>query len=121
MAKLLKLPSQRKETPSVCTFGSQGPRNIETYVVYFSIIIKNGTQLSLQAYVLNQITSPIQRGPLQQLDFKFLQSISSTRLADVIPKSSEMASIYDGERYQVRWPRKSGEHDLSDNYDVAFG
>jgi len=78
MAKLLKLPSQRKETLSVCTFGSQGPQNIETYVVHFNIITKNGTQLNLQANVLNQITSPIQRGPLQQLDLEFLQLISPT-------------------------------------------
>ena len=65
MAKLLKLPSQRKETLSACTFRSQGPQSIDTYVVHFSIITKDGTQLDLQANVLNQITSPIQRGPLQ--------------------------------------------------------
>jgi len=29
--------------------------------------------------------------------------------------------VYDGEQYQVRWPWKSGECDLPDNYDVAFG
>jgi len=93
MAKLLRLPSQRKETLSVCTFGSRGPQNIETYVVHFNIITKDGTQLNLQANVLSHITSPIQRGPLQQLDLEFLQLISLTRLADVVPKSSEMASI----------------------------
>jgi len=89
MAKLLKLPSLRN---SLCTFGSQGPQSIDTYIVHFSIITKDGTQLDLQAYVLNQIISPIQRGPLQQLD-KFLQSISPIQLADVIPESLEMASI----------------------------
>ena len=76
-----------------CTFGSQGPQNIETNVVHFSIITKDGTQLNLQANGLNQITSLIQKGPLQQLDVEFLQSISSTRLADVLLKSLEMASI----------------------------
>jgi len=90
MAKLLKLPSQRMETLSVCTFGSQDPQSIDTYVVHFSIITKDGTQLDLQANVLNQITSPIQRGPL---DIEFLQLISPTQLADLIPESLEMASI----------------------------
>ena len=58
IAKLLKLSSQRKETLSLCTFGYQGPHSIDTYV---SIIAKDGSQLDLQANVLKQITSPIQK------------------------------------------------------------
>ena len=48
--------------------------------------------MSLHANVLNQITSPIQRGPLQKADLEFLQSITSEKLADVIPRS-EIATI----------------------------
>ena len=28
---------------------------------------------------------------------------------------------YDEERYQIKWPWKSPEPDLPDNYDVAYG
>ena len=72
LAKQLNLPSERKETLSILTFGSQGPQSIDTYVVHFIIITKKGSSMSLHANVLNQITSPIQRGPLQKADLEFL-------------------------------------------------
>ena len=93
LAKQLNLPSQRKETLSISTFGSHGPQSIDTYVVNFTIITKKGSSMSLCANVLNQITSPIQRGPLQKADLEFLQSITSERLADVVPISAETAII----------------------------
>ena len=42
--------------------------------------------MDLHANVLTQITSPIQRGPIQQLDLKFLQLISQEQLGDLIPE-----------------------------------
>ena len=93
LAKQLNLPSQRKEMLSISTFGSKGPQSIDTYVVHFTIITKESSRVSLHANVLNQITSPVQRGPLHQSDLEFLQSITPGKLADIIPKSPEMATI----------------------------
>ena len=83
LAKQLNLSSERKETLSISTFGSQGPQSIDTYVVHFTIITKKGSSMSLHANVLNQITSPIlnQRGPLQKANLEFLQSITSEKVA----------------------------------------
>ena len=49
--------------------------------------------LTLSANVLQQITRPIQRGPLQSSDLEFLQVISSDTLADNIPKNSSLVDI----------------------------
>ena len=49
--------------------------------------------ITLSANVLQQITRPIQRGPLQNSDLEFLQVISSETLADNIPKISGLADI----------------------------
>ena len=62
-------------------------------LVNFTIITKKSSSMRLCANVLNQITSPIQRGPLQKADLEFLQSITSEKLADVIPTSAETAII----------------------------
>ena len=51
LAKQLNLPSERKETLSISTFGSQGPQSIDTYVVHFTIITKKGSSMSLHANV----------------------------------------------------------------------
>jgi len=93
LAKKLGLPSQRKETLSISTFSSQCPHTIDTYVVHFTIITKESSDLNLNANVLTQITSPIQRGPLQPSDLKFLQLISHEKLADVIPDSADTDTI----------------------------
>ena len=63
------------------------------YVVQFSIITKEGSLITLSANVLQQITRPIQRGPLQNSDLEFLLVISSETLADNIPKISSLADI----------------------------
>ena len=93
LAKQLNLPSQQKETLSISTFGSQGPQTMDTYVIHFTIITKEGTHMNLHANVLDQITSPIQRGPLPQTDLEFLQSITPEKLADIIPRSSKVATV----------------------------
>ena len=72
LAKQLQLPLQQKELLSISKFGGKGPEGFNTYVVQFGIIIKEGFLITLSANVLQQITRPIQRGPLQSSDFKFL-------------------------------------------------
>jgi len=86
MARKLKLQPQRKETPLVSTFGTKKPQNLETSVVKFSIITREGLYVILHANVLQQITnySPIRRGPLPQADAEFLQTITLDKLADNI-------------------------------------
>ena len=69
------------------------PQHLDTYVVNFNIIIKDDSSLSLHANVLQQITSPIRRGPLHQADVEFLQAIAPERLADDIPVQSNSVAI----------------------------
>ena len=64
------------------------PQHLDTYVVNFNIILKDGSSTFLHANVLQQIASPIQRGPLHQADVEFLQVIAPERLADDIPVQS---------------------------------
>jgi len=92
-ARKLNLPVVHRETLSISTFGSQGPQNIDTYVVYLTLLTKEGLQLNLHANVLKQITAPIRRDPLQEADLVFLQAITPSKLTDSIPRSSELAPI----------------------------
>ena len=66
---------------------------MDTYVVNFNIIVKDGSSLSLHVNVLQQITSPIRQGPLHQADVEFLQAIAPERLADDIPVQSNSVAI----------------------------
>ena len=59
MAKRLNLQSQQVESLSLSTFGAKKPQHLDTYVVNFNIIVKDGSSISLHANVLQQITSPI--------------------------------------------------------------
>ena len=59
----------------------------------FNLMTKDGSCLSLHANVINQITEPIKRGPLQSSDMEFLLSIAVDKLADTIPGNSEADSI----------------------------
>ena len=93
IAKCLNLPSQRVESLSLSTFGTKKPQHLDTYVVNFNIIAKDGSSISLHANVLQQITSPIRRGPLHQADVEFLQAIAPERLADDIPVQSNSVAI----------------------------
>ena len=93
MAKRLNLQPQRTESLSVSTFGTRKPQNLDTYVVNFNIITKDGSPNSLYANVLQQITSPIPRGPLHQADVEFLQAITPEKLADNIPIQSTSVAI----------------------------
>ena len=93
LAKRLQLSSQYREALSVSTFAARRPQDVDTYVVQFSLITKNGTSLPLQANVINQITGPIYRGPLQSSDLDFLLSIPTEKMADSIPKNLELGTV----------------------------
>ena len=69
------------------------PQHLDAYVVHFNIIVKYGSSLSLHANMLQQITSPIRRGPLHQADVEFCQDIALERLADDIPVQSNSVAI----------------------------
>ena len=58
------------------TFAAKTPKDVDTYVVNFNLITKDQSVLQLSANVINKITGPIQREPLQPSDLKFLLSIS---------------------------------------------
>ena len=74
LAKQLKLTPQCKES-TVSTFAARKPQDVSTYVVEFNVITKDKTYLLFYANVIEQITGPIHRGPLQPADMKFLMSI----------------------------------------------
>ena len=57
------------------------------------MLTNDGCCLPLHANVINQITEPIKRGPLQSSDMDFLLSIAVDKLADTIPGDSETDSI----------------------------
>ena len=74
-------------------FWNKKPQHLNTYVVNFNIIVKGGSSISLHANVLQQIISPIWRGPLHQADVEFLQTITPERVADDIPVQSNSVAI----------------------------
>ena len=93
LAKRLQLSSQCKEVLSVSTFAAKRPQDVDTYVVQFSLMTKDEISLPLQANVINQITGPIYRGPLQSSDLDFLLSIPTEKMADTIPKNMEPSTV----------------------------
>ena len=93
LAKRLKLtPEQRKLLP-VSTFGARKATDVNTYVMYFRVKLKDGSHMLMFANVLKQITGDIQRGPLQQKDIELLQLISKDKLADLVPHSRETTTV----------------------------
>ena len=81
------------EMVSVLTFGAKNPYDVDTYVVNFNVMTKDNSPLPLHANVVNKIIGPIQRGPLQSADLEFLVSISSEKMADTVPETSEPVNI----------------------------
>jgi len=75
MAKRLNLSPQRTESLLVSTFGTKKTQSLETYVVNFNIITKEGKLMSVCANVLQQITGPIRRGPINQADVDFFKQL----------------------------------------------
>ena len=66
---------------------------MSTYVVEFNVITKDKCCMHFHANVIEQITGPIQRGPLQPADVDFLRSISTDRLADSTVGNSEPYAV----------------------------
>ena len=93
LATQLKLKPQQRELLSVSTFAAKTPKDIDTYVVNFNLITKDQSVLQLSANVINKITGPIQRGPLQPSDLEFLLSISPEKMADTVPSNSEPSNV----------------------------
>ena len=93
MAQRLNLQPLKRELLSVSTFGARKAQSLETYVVDFYIVTKQGSTILLHANVLKQITNPIQRGPLSQADIRFLQAVSPEQLADSIPSQSGLSNV----------------------------
>ena len=93
LAKQLKLTPQYKELLSVFTFAARKPQDVSTYVVEFNVMTKYNTCMHFHANVIEQITGPIHRGPLQPADMAFLMSISADRLADAISDSLEPSTV----------------------------
>ena len=93
--KQIQLIPQYKESLSVSTFAAKKPQDVSTYVAEFNVITKDKCCIHFHANVIEQITGPIQRGPLQLADMDFLRSISTDRLADSIP------TVGNSEQYAV--------------------
>ena len=93
LAKRLELTPDHRELLSVSTFGAGKATDVDTYVVHFTVKLKDGSHMLMFANVLKQITGNIQRGPLQQKDIEFLQLIPKDKLADLVPHSREVTTI----------------------------
>ena len=89
----LKLSSLWNKSLSVSTFDGTKSQYIDTHVVSFSIVVKDGPPIVLCANVLPQITGAIRHGPLLQSDLDFLQTISSDKLADSVPGKGSTSTI----------------------------
>ena len=72
LAKQLKLVSEHRKLLSVSTFGARKATEVDTYVVYFKVKLKDGSYMLMYANVLKQITGNIQRSLLQQKDIEIL-------------------------------------------------
>ena len=93
LAQTLKLSIKHKECLSVSTFGASKAANIDTYVINFKVFTNDGSDLTLSANVLKQITGSIQRNPLLQKDLEFLKLFPSNKLADAIPSTSKSVAV----------------------------
>ena len=93
LAKQLQLVPQYKEALSVSTFAARKPQDVNSYVVKFNLVTKDRCCLQCHANVVEQITGPIQRGPLQLSDMDILLSISPDKLADTIPGNMEPSTV----------------------------
>ena len=76
LAKKLKLPVERKESLSVSTFAANHSKELNTYVVKFDVILKDGSSVKLEANVLKQLTRAFHWRPLQSFDIQFLKALS---------------------------------------------
>ena len=74
-------------------FAAIHSKELNTYVVKFDIILKDGSSVTLEANVLKQLTRVIHRRPLQSFDIQVLKALFPECLADSIPETSETTNI----------------------------
>ena len=86
LAKKLKLTCDREELLSVSTFAARTPQQVNTFVVHFNVITKNNSCLPLHANVINKITGPIQRGPIQPSDLEFCYQFLQRKWLTLFPR-----------------------------------
>jgi len=66
---------------------------MNSYVVSCNLVTKDRCFLQLHANVVEQITGPVHRGPLQSGDMDILLTISPDKLADTIPRNGEPSHV----------------------------
>ena len=95
LTRQLHLQPVLQEPLAVSTFGDTRPFTMDTYVVHFYLLLKDGSRLALSANVVPNITGAIHRGPTPPEDDReaFLRALSPEQLADYLPVSSDAASI----------------------------
>ena len=93
LARQLHLQPVLQEPLAVSTFGNTRPFTMDTYVVHFYLLLKDGSRLAMSANVVPNITGAIHRGPTPPEDEAFLRALSPEQLADHLPVSSDAASI----------------------------
>ena len=87
LAKRLKLPLDQTEKLSVVTFGSDKPKKIECRPSELSLILKDGSVMSLKVTVVPSITGKAE-------DIEFLnREFSADKLADSLPCQMESSTI----------------------------
>ena len=94
LAKGLNLSLNQTERLSVVTFGSDKPKRIECKSSELSLLLKDGSVLSLRVTVVPNITGKINRVPLKLGDIEFInKEFSEHKLADSLPCQAESSTI----------------------------
>ena len=87
----LQLVPNNTEILTVFTFGSTKPKEFKTPVVDFSLKLKNGQTMNIQANVVPKITGMIQRAPFNCKHFEPL--LKEHQLADTFPSELEVSTV----------------------------
>ena len=87
----LQLVPNNTEILTVFTFGSTKPKEFKTPVVDFSLKLKNGQTMNIQANVVPKITGMIQRAPINCKQFEPL--LKEHQLADTFPSELEVSTV----------------------------
>ena len=79
------------EILTIFTFGSTKPKEFKTPVVDFSLKLKNGQTMNIQANLVPKITGMIQRAPINCKQFEPL--LKEHQLADTFPSELEVSTV----------------------------
>uniref|UniRef100_A0A914WG76 Peptidase aspartic putative domain-containing protein n=1 Tax=Plectus sambesii TaxID=2011161 RepID=A0A914WG76_9BILA len=85
----LKLEKEGEDMLSIYTFASNKPQQMESSTLRVGVILKDGSNQTIQASALRMLTKKLQKKALKDSDFDILQQISSGVLADDIPTENE--------------------------------